>query len=107
SRRRHTRLVSDWSSDVCSSDLPTSVPRGSAGEESCVKMAVPSDSRSEPGKQTLTVPQFILNAMPAATSDRGYLFLAMHPFQNAFAAAGVDAGYFIDFSSDWKQLAYQ
>src|SRR5262249_58960019 len=24
SRRRHTRLVSDWSSDVCSSDLETS-----------------------------------------------------------------------------------
>src|SRR5437016_9084701 len=24
SRRRHTRLVSDWSSDVCSSDLRTS-----------------------------------------------------------------------------------
>src|SRR5258706_10937353 len=24
SRRRHTRLVSDWSSDVCSSDLPAS-----------------------------------------------------------------------------------
>src|SRR5258706_3352012 len=24
SRRRHTRLVSDWSSDVCSSDLPFS-----------------------------------------------------------------------------------
>src|SRR5438093_1826331 len=24
SRRRHTRLVSDWSSDVCSSDLPGS-----------------------------------------------------------------------------------
>src|SRR5262249_58585224 len=23
SRRRHTRLVSDWSSDVCSSDLPS------------------------------------------------------------------------------------
>src|SRR5438046_5518557 len=23
SRRRHTRLVSDWSSDVCSSDLKT------------------------------------------------------------------------------------
>src|SRR5438093_2286965 len=29
-RRRHTRLVSDWSSDVCSSDLSTVVlaPRG-------------------------------------------------------------------------------
>src|SRR5262249_61381141 len=25
SRRRHTRLVSDWSSDVCSSDLTTSL----------------------------------------------------------------------------------
>src|SRR3989339_783839 len=26
SRRRHTRLVSDWSSDVCSSDLSTLFP---------------------------------------------------------------------------------
>src|SRR5262249_59047638 len=26
SRRRHTRLVSDWSSDVCSSDLDACVP---------------------------------------------------------------------------------
>src|SRR4051812_49827606 len=25
SRRRHTRLTCDWSSDVCSSDLPTAV----------------------------------------------------------------------------------
>src|SRR5437016_12258486 len=30
SRRRHTRLVSDWSSDVCSSDLTS--------EESCETM---------------------------------------------------------------------
>src|SRR5688500_19836426 len=30
SRRRHTRLQGDWSSDVCSSDLPT------AGQESSV-----------------------------------------------------------------------
>ena len=27
SRRRHTRLVSDWSSDVCSSDLPNTAHR--------------------------------------------------------------------------------
>src|SRR5262249_61637533 len=26
SRRRHTRLVSDWSSEVCSSDLPEPLP---------------------------------------------------------------------------------
>src|SRR5262249_59508717 len=30
SRRRHTRLVSDWSSDVCSSDLRTFVWQVSA-----------------------------------------------------------------------------
>src|SRR5258706_16257777 len=33
SRRRHTRLVSDWSSDVCSSDLP-SQPREREHHES-------------------------------------------------------------------------
>src|SRR5262249_60125909 len=33
SRRRHTRLVSDWSSDVCSSDLglPTKIVSGYKG----------------------------------------------------------------------------
>ena len=62
---------------------------------------------AEAQNQTLTVPQFILNAMPASAPDRGYLFLAMYPFQNSFAAVGLDAGYFIDFSNDSKQLAYQ
>src|SRR5258706_8263310 len=31
SRRRHTRLVSDWSSDVCSSDLPLAKWKGELG----------------------------------------------------------------------------
>src|SRR5256885_11820107 len=31
SRRRHTRLQGDWSSDVCSSDLVTDGPGGCAG----------------------------------------------------------------------------
>src|SRR5262249_57686029 len=31
SRRRHTRLVSDWSSDVCSSDLGSARGAGAAG----------------------------------------------------------------------------
>src|SRR5256885_12906183 len=30
SRRRHTRLQGDWSSDVCSSDLPTATSPGAA-----------------------------------------------------------------------------
>src|SRR3989454_10419990 len=32
SRRRHTRLQGDWSSDVCSSDLRTAVARARRGE---------------------------------------------------------------------------
>src|SRR5256885_10211271 len=32
SRRRHTRLQGDWSSDVCSSDLPTGMPGRDAGK---------------------------------------------------------------------------
>src|SRR5205814_5343235 len=33
SRRRHTRCLSDWSSDVCSSDLPTIDADGGLVEE--------------------------------------------------------------------------
>src|SRR5262249_59917443 len=33
SRRRHTRLVSDWSSDVCSSDLVAVIPGDGIGKE--------------------------------------------------------------------------
>src|SRR5438093_7229872 len=36
SRRRHTRLVSDWSSDVCSSDLHTHDTAGTIHVESRV-----------------------------------------------------------------------
>src|SRR5260370_30854100 len=33
SRRRHTRFKCDWSSDVCSSDLPSSILRELSDEE--------------------------------------------------------------------------
>src|SRR6267142_4416086 len=36
SRRRHTRLTCDWSSDVCSSDLPAARHRG--GDEPAVAL---------------------------------------------------------------------
>jgi hypothetical protein len=58
-------------------------------------------------KQTLTVPTYVLGAMPSAPAERGYLFLAKHPLQNAFSAPGIDIGYFVDFSSDSKELAFQ
>src|SRR5438046_6285564 len=47
SRRRHTRLVSDWSSDVCSSDL-NSVQTGTYGGSPHVNVrCVNSGVRSE------------------------------------------------------------
>src|SRR5438046_6155878 len=50
SRRRHTRLVSDWSSDVCSSDLWTPgyffCQRG-ASERSHAKRYDSSENRTE------------------------------------------------------------
>src|SRR5437016_7508856 len=39
SRRRHTRLVSDWSSDVCSSDLDY-VPRALTGVQTRILWAL-------------------------------------------------------------------
>src|SRR5262249_57251676 len=37
SRRRHTRLVSDWSSDVCSSDLRAQRPSGESATPSTMR----------------------------------------------------------------------
>jgi hypothetical protein len=56
-------------------------------------------------KQTLTVPDFVLNAMPH-TSD-GSVFLTAHPLQNLFSAPGIDAGFFANLSSDSKTIGYQ
>src|SRR5437762_10429033 len=45
SRRRHTRYIGDWSSDVCSSDLPPpSYRRGGRGSysASCRRRVAPS-----------------------------------------------------------------
>src|SRR5262249_59169286 len=39
SRRRHTRLVSDWSSDVCSSDLAAAAEARSASHRSALAIS--------------------------------------------------------------------
>src|SRR5205814_2646838 len=39
SRRRHTRCLSDWSSDVCSSDLTRRASRPSTKRSSCRRSA--------------------------------------------------------------------
>src|SRR5438045_8600377 len=45
SRRRHTRCLSDWSSDVCSSDLPTLQLKIAVPQQNYVGILV-DDSRS-------------------------------------------------------------
>src|SRR5262249_59273712 len=50
SRRRHTRLVSDWSSDVCSSDLLRSVKHR---HRLRLKCAVPEHDARVPSLATL------------------------------------------------------
>src|SRR3989449_7352768 len=46
SRRRHTRCSRDWSSDVCSSDLPTGAPGApGAGKASCTSQDDEDDVR--------------------------------------------------------------
>src|SRR5947199_5047097 len=44
SRRRHTRCLSDWSSDVCSSDL-AATSGGCSGRRLCVRERRPSPAR--------------------------------------------------------------
>src|SRR5437762_9377942 len=42
SRRRHTRYIGDWSSDVCSSDLWHS-PMGAPGDHPCCSGTAPDE----------------------------------------------------------------
>src|SRR5262249_58950694 len=59
SRRRHTRLVSDWSSDVCSSDLTADL--AFEGESEAVGVAVAdrkAADRELASVEELTLPQW-------------------------------------------------
>src|SRR5256885_14481198 len=59
SRRRHTRLQGDWSSDVCSSDLVVDAVFALGGEDDLVRLlarveAVQSFLTTDAGKNLLT-----------------------------------------------------
>src|SRR5215213_614182 len=49
SRRRHTRLVSDWSSDVCSSDLGRSLAARDGEASRLVENVIQTDAALNPG----------------------------------------------------------
>src|SRR2546422_2585018 len=46
SRRRHTRCSRDWSSDVCSSDLPTHIKPQIPNSVDTLRVALPPNSTS-------------------------------------------------------------
>src|SRR5256885_9725077 len=50
SRRRHTRLQGDWSSDVCSSDLGTGLESGGQDHDSGGRIRLSSDRSVMPGR---------------------------------------------------------
>src|SRR5438046_3464786 len=73
SRRRHTRLVSDWSSDVCSSDLPL------AGSQPSAVQLLPS-LQSGGGPPTQLPPaqvSAVVQALPS--SQAAVLFVCTQP----------------------------
>ena len=98
---RSQPLVVNWSGE----NLDGYVVFGGGSSVSGVRSAFvcAEDAR----QQTFTVPDYVLGAMPSAPADRGYLFLAKHPLQNPFSAPGIDIGYFVDLSSDSKELAFR
>src|SRR5919199_2099075 len=75
SRRRHTRSLCDWSSDVCSSDLPLVHwppclvnERWSCGCQSWVATTVPKRGISSFSVSTIWSPSFTASAPPGQKS---------------------------------------
>src|SRR5262249_57947470 len=78
SRRRHTRLVSDWSSDVCSSDLTSGVPQ---------YMPSAIQDRPLPGEGVVDIPGIL-----EALSDIGaHPFFAAEVFNADMALRGPES----------------
>jgi len=58
-------------------------------------------------KGQLTVPTYVLGALPPSLKNKGYLFLGMHPLQSAFTARGLDAAYLADLNSDNTTIEFR
>src|SRR5438046_8786043 len=67
SRRRHTRLVSDWSSDVCSSDLRTRGGPGTGEERGVGAADGPRADVEDPVARFAAVPDG--TGLPAGQPD--------------------------------------
>src|SRR5438034_6695519 len=66
SRRRHTRSLCDWSSDVCSSDLPSDQTPVAPAEKPSAQAAV---ARAEKPSEVITLHQKYLSRSEEHTSE--------------------------------------
>src|SRR3989304_9248056 len=74
SRRRHTRCSRDWSSDVCSSDLPAGDRKGAdEGKHKCLPAKIPCDRH---GQGTVKDKGDQRVVMPPGATEKG---LDAHP----------------------------
>src|SRR5262249_58021775 len=91
SRRRHTRLVSDWSSDVCSSDLGSktelSLPKAVDGKASIAWIGRPA---VHGGEEVTRLAWFVEAA--AALGDRARVTLAGERLQGGIGRAAGRGG---------------
>jgi len=85
--------------------VPGYVLFGGASSASDAKYAFACVAPASAGE--LTVPEYILSALPRSTTQKGSLFLAAHPLQNSFSATGIDFGYFADLGSDSKEVEFR
>ncbi len=98
---RSSPLTITWSGGT----IPDYVLFGGAASSNENRMAFACIEEARRG--TLTVPEFILKAMSAAPADRGYLFLAQHPLDTRFTAPGLDLGYFLNLTNDFKAVEFR
>src|SRR5207247_8012311 len=94
-RRRHTRSTRDWSSDVCSSDLPVSFMRGADASAGTIKS----------GGKTRRAAKMVVLDVDHPDIDE-FIWCKAHEEEKArvLEAAGYDMS--LD-SGDWASIQYQ
>jgi hypothetical protein len=58
-------------------------------------------------KKELSVPTYVLSVLPPTSTVHGYLFLGPHPLSHQFSAPGADFGVFVDFGTEYRQIAFR
>jgi uncharacterized protein (TIGR03437 family) len=59
------------------------------------------------GKDTFTIPTYILSSMNATAGGKGILGIAHHPLSNQITIPDIDLAYFVDGSSDTVRITFK